>query len=113
MAGKCKQCGKTHLPPRPMCDNCLSQEFSWIEIPKEGRLLTFTTIHIAPKKFQNQAPYSVGIVEFKGKTKLSGMIKNIPENKLKIGMNLKIICDINETSDSWPQWPRYYFKKLE
>ena len=96
-----------------MCENCLNQEFFWIEIPKKGRLLTYTTIHIAPQKFQNQAPYSVGIVEFKGKTRLPGIIKNIPEDKVKIGMNLKIDCDTNETPDSWPQWPRYYFKKLK
>ena len=113
IAGKCKHCGKTHLPPRPMCKNCLNQEFSWTEIPKEGKLLTYTTIHIAPQKFQNQAPYSVGIVEFKEKTRLPGIIKNIPEDKLKIGMNLKIDCETKETSDSWPQWPRYYFKKLK
>lgn len=113
LAGKCKQCGKKHLPPRPMCDNCLNQEFSWIKIPEEGKLLTFTTIYIAPKKFQNQVPYSVGIVEFEGEIRIPGMIKNIPEDKLKIGMSLKIHCDTIKTSDSWPKWPRYYFKRAD
>ena len=111
MAGKCNQCGKKHLPPRPICDNCLSQEFSWIEIHKEGKLLTFTTIHIAPKKFQNQAPYSVGIIEFSGDMRIPGIIKDIPENELKIGMSLEIKCEACESYDSWPKWPRYYFER--
>lgn len=111
MAGKCSQCGKMHLPPRPMCDNCLNQEFLWIEILKEGKLLTFTTIHIAPKKFQNQAPYTVGIVEFEEKMRIPGMIKNIPEDKLEIGMSLEISCDASKSSDSWPKWPKYYFER--
>ena len=63
MAGRCLECGKMHLPPRPLCDNCYSTNFEWVEAPKNGKLLTYTVIHIAPTQFQNLAPYAVGIVE--------------------------------------------------
>ena len=39
------------------------------------------------------------------------MIKNIPEDKVKIGMSLEIRCDAGKSSGSWPKWPRYYFEK--
>jgi len=111
MAGKCIQCGKTHLPPRPMCDKCLSQEFNWVEISKEGKLLTYTTIYVAPLQFQDRTPYAVGIIQLEKELKIPGMITNLSENDLKIGMTLGIDFESCKNTQSWPQWPRYYFKK--
>ena len=113
MAGKCEQCGKTHLPPRPLCDKCLSQEFKWIKISQKGKLLTFTTIFVAPQQFQGMTPYSVGIVELERELKIPGMISNLSEDQLKIGMTLEIDFSSCENTQSWPQWPRYCFKKPE
>jgi len=113
MAGKCEQCGKTHLPPRPLCDKCLSQEFTWIKISQKGKLLTFTTIFVAPQQFQGMTPYSVGIVELERELKIPGMISNLSEDQLKIGMTLEIDFNSCENKQSWPQWPRYCFKKPE
>jgi uncharacterized OB-fold protein len=111
MAGKCKKCGKTHLPPRPLCDRCLSQDFKWVEVSKNGKLLTYTTIYVAPQQFQDMTPYSVGIVQLEKELKIPGMINNISVDQLQIGMNLKIDVDSCENKHSWPQWPRYCFKK--
>ncbi len=111
MAGKCKQCGKLHLPPRPLCDKCLSQKFKWIKISKEGKLLTYTTIYVAPQQFQAMVPYSVGIVQLEGELKLPGMIMNLSENQLKIGMSLEIDFNSCKNTLLWPDWPRYCFRK--
>jgi uncharacterized OB-fold protein len=111
MAGKCIKCGKTHLPPRPMCDNCLSQEFNWIEVPKEGKLLTYTTIYVAPNRFQDKTPYSVGIIQLGEELNLPGMISDIDKKDLKIGMILEIDFESCENSQSWPKWSRYCFKE--
>jgi len=114
MGGKCRKCGKIHLPPRPLCDKCFSTEFEWIELPKTGRLLTYTIIHVAPTYFQNMAPYAVGIVQLENGVKIPGMIKDVPHDKIKVGMSLKI--EFEETPQTqqtqWPQWPRYHFKPL-
>jgi uncharacterized OB-fold protein len=111
MAGKCEQCGKTHLPPRPLCDKCLSQDFKWVEVSKEGKLLTYTTIYVAPQQFQALAPYSVGIVELEKELRIPGMINNISKDQLKIGMTLRIDFDSCKNTKSWPQWSRYCFKR--
>lgn len=111
MGGKCKKCGKIHLPPRPLCDKCLSKEFEWLELPKTGKLLTYTVIHVAPPQFQGMAPYAVGIVQLEKSVKIPGIIKETLKEKIKVGMQLAI--DFEECSSQtqqWPQWPRYYFK---
>jgi uncharacterized OB-fold protein len=109
-AGKCLKCGKIHLPPRPLCDNCFSQEFEWLEISGKGKLLTYTIIHIAPQQFQALAPYAVGIVQLENGLKLPGMISGIAQEQLKIGMELTIDFGTCSTTQQWPQWPRYCFK---
>jgi len=110
MGGKCKKCGKIQFPPRPLCDNCLSQEFEWTEIPTKGKLLTYTVIHAAPTQFQSIAPYAVGIVQFENGSKLPGMIKGVSLEQIKIGMPLTMQFEACATTGQWPQWPRYHFK---
>jgi uncharacterized OB-fold protein len=112
MAGKCLKCGKTHLPPRPLCDNCFGQEFEWVEISGKGRLLTYTIIHIAPSQFQELAPYAVGIVELESGLKLPGMISDVSEGLLKIGLELVMDFGFCSVGEVWPQWPRYCFKQV-
>jgi uncharacterized OB-fold protein len=110
MAGKCQQCGKIHLPPRPLCDNCFSQEFTWTPVPTKGKLLTYTVIHVAPQQFQDMAPYAVGIVQLENGAKLPGMITGVTQEQLRIGMDLIIAFNACENAQPWPQWPRYCFK---
>jgi uncharacterized OB-fold protein len=110
MAGKCQKCGKMHLPPRPLCDNCYGTQFEWVAISGKGKLLTYTVIHVAPQQFQNLAPYAIGIVELENGLKIPGMIQSIPEEKLKIGMALNVDFSTCSSPQGWPQWPRYCFK---
>jgi uncharacterized OB-fold protein len=110
MAGKCQKCGKLFLPPRPLCNQCYSQDFTWTEISGKGKLLTYTVIHIAPPQFQALAPYSVGIVQLENGLKLPGMISGVAEAELKVGMELKLDFKACNTGASWPQWQRYCFR---
>ena len=112
MAGKCIKCGKVHLPPRPLCSNCFSTEFTWVEISGEGKLLTYTVINIAPEQFKELAPYAVGIVEMTGGLKIPGMLQNIKPDQLKIGMALKLDFGTCNQPQCWPHWPRYCFKPM-
>ena len=109
MAGKCLNCGKIHLPPRPLCDNCYSQEFEWKQIPGEGKLLTYTTIYIAPPQFQDKTPYTVGIVQLESGLKIPGLISK-SEQPLEIGMNLVLDFQHCDLGHPWPKWSRYCFK---
>ncbi len=111
MAAKCKNCSNTILPPKPMCTQCFSTNLQWIELQKTGKLVSYTIIHVPTKQFQSMAPYTVGIVEFEKGLRLPGIIRDLPHEKLKIGIKLRIDFD-KTTSSDWPQWPRYYFKPI-
>jgi uncharacterized OB-fold protein len=112
LGGKCKKCGKVHLPPRPLCDNCFSKEFEWVELPKRGKLLTYTIIHVAPMQFQEMTPYAVGIVQFEKGVRIPGIIRGTALELIKIGMDLIVDFEECKPTQTWPQWPRYYFKPI-
>jgi len=115
MAAKCSNCGTPLLPPRPVCTKCYSQNLQWMQLSNTGTLLTYTVIHVAPKQFEAETPYSVGIVKLDRGLQLLARILGLEPNQLKIGMELAI--DFEKPSNqqqttqvAWPPWPRYYFK---
>jgi len=110
MAGRCLKCGKIHLPPRLLCDNCYGQQFEWVQILGKGKLVTYTVIHVASQQFQALTPYSVGIVELEDGLKIPGMIPGLTQEQLKVGMELTLDFGTCSTSQVWPQWQRYCFK---
>lgn len=110
MAGVCQKCGKIHLPPRPLCDNCYSTQFKWLSVSGKGKLLTYTVIHVAPQQFQALTPYAVGIVQLENGLKIPGMIQSLTQEQLKVGMDLTLDFGTCSTPQQWPQWPRYCFK---
>ena len=111
MAGKCVKCGKIHLPPRPLCDNCYSKLFEWMQVNGKGKLVTYTVINVAPAQFQALAPYAVGIVEFENSLRIPGMIQGVTQQELRIGMELTLDFGTCSNSQQWPQWQRYCFRR--
>jgi len=111
MAAKCNNCQTVLLPPKPMCTNCFSDNLQWIEIKGTGKLLSYTIIHVAPEQFQSMVPYIVGIVEFEAGLCLPGIVREVPADQIKIGMNLKIGFDLSP-STKWPEWSRYFFRPI-
>ncbi len=110
MGAICTKCGQLSLPPKPMCPKCFSKDLKWGEIKKEGKLLTYSIIHVSPRRFQQLVPYVVGIVEFEDGGQLPGMIRNVDLANVKIGMALTLGVDNESIPEEWPQWPRYYFE---
>ena len=39
---KCRGCGHVAWPPRILCPECYGEEMEWVELPKRGKVLTFT-----------------------------------------------------------------------
>lgn len=109
MAVKCKRCGAVICPPRTICPKCLADAFDWMELKGLGKLLTYTIIHFPPGQFQALAPYAVGIIKLEQGPQLSGMIKNVKLEDLRVGMELLVDFE-TALPKEWPRWPRYFFK---
>ena len=98
MGTQCKSCGAKYLPPRPLCVNCYSDAIEWIEMPGEGTLAAFTTVHIAPTVmisagYGRDNPYCSGIVTLENGLSISAQILGLDVNQpqtIRIGTPLKV-----------------------
>ncbi len=89
-AARCKKCGKIFFPPRLICSQCKYREFEKITLSREGKLLTYTIIRVAPSQFVDQAPYAIGIVELKEGARILTQITDCELDKLSVGMKLNL-----------------------
>ena len=90
MAVKCKSCENIFLPPKPRCPRCGSNDLSWVPVNGSGRLLTYTVIYVVSEMFEKYVPYAVGIIGLDGGLRLPGIILEVPEKRLKVGLKLKV-----------------------
>ncbi len=73
-AYKCVDCGMVIAPPSGNCYGCGSSNMEWTEVSGNGKLISFTVIHIAPDEFVEEAPYYVAIVELEEGTRVSARL---------------------------------------
>ncbi|UCF07793.1 MAG: Zn-ribbon domain-containing OB-fold protein [Thermoplasmata archaeon] len=86
----CRACNTFHFPPRGDCVQCLSSEIDWKEISGKAKLVTYTTIHAAPIGFEDDKPYTIGVVDLEEGGRALGWIEGLEEKDLSIGMALKV-----------------------
>ena len=89
MGLQCKTCGQKTIPARPICLHCGSTNFKWMEFKKEGKLTSFTEIHVVGTKWVKEAPILIGIVELEGGERVTARLYNLTQEDLHIGMPLK------------------------
>jgi len=87
----CKDCGAKFFPPRADCAKCFSKNMEWFEMPKKGKLETFTTAYYAPVGFEGDPPYTMGVVDFGDGMKLfARMAKDMNPEEIKVGMDISV-----------------------
>ena len=98
MGSRCTSCGELYLPPRSLCTACYGEEMKWEEINGKGKLVAFTTIHMAltamiEAGYGRDKPYCTGIVELEDGCRISAQIVGVdatqPE-QIAVGTPLKV-----------------------
>jgi uncharacterized OB-fold protein len=87
----CKRCGTRFFPPRTDCSVCFSKDMDWFDMPQNGKLETFTTSYYAPTGFEEDTPYTMGVVNFGNGLKLfARLAKDVKAEDLKVGMDVGV-----------------------
>lgn len=89
-AGECKKCKATYFPPRRVCAECGHREFEKKTLPGEGKVETFTVIHVAPAAFTDEAPFAVAIVALADGTRITSQLVDCDFEKIEIGMPVRV-----------------------
>jgi uncharacterized OB-fold protein len=89
-AKKCKKCNHVSFPPRLICPECGSRSFEDYILKDTGKVLTFTTIEVAPSQFSDLVPYSIGVVELDDGVRITAQIADSQKENIKIGSRIKL-----------------------
>jgi uncharacterized OB-fold protein len=90
-AEKCTGCGYIAFPPRLICPECGEKSFEKITLNPEGKILTYTIIHVAADEFATQTPFPVAIIETKDGARLTAQVVDCALEEVKTGKEVKLI----------------------
>ena len=89
-AGKCTGCGKVFFPPRLVCDGCRGENFETVTLPSDGKLVTYTAIHVPASNFKDEAPIAYAVVELEDGTKISTQVTDCTPEELRVGAPVRL-----------------------
>ncbi len=90
MTTRCRNCGTEYFPPKMDCPKCLISDVEWLEIKGSGKLATYTVVNYGPSGFEDDAPYTLAIADFDGLRVFGRLSRDIKEQDIKLGMQLKV-----------------------
>jgi hypothetical protein len=90
----CRDCGKPHLPPGPVCPFCFSDRLEWRAASGRGKISTWTVVHKAWfPAFEADIPYNVVQVELDEGPRLTANVVAMGNQDLKVGLPVEMIFD--------------------
>jgi uncharacterized OB-fold protein len=94
VAQRCTACGRTRLPPAPVCADCRSDASDWLELPGRGEVFTYTIVH-RPIAAGQELPFVVAVIALEdsgGLRMLSNVVDVAPE-AVAIGMPVELVWE--------------------
>ena len=88
---RCSSCGKYQSPPAYFCISCKSDKLELIEIPGKGTLYTYSTVYVPLSSLEDEAPYTVAVVEFREDLKLPGRLISSISKNVEIGVRVEVV----------------------
>ncbi len=89
LGSKCAECNYTYATPRAHCMECGGRT-TWVELPLEGKIHTYTTCYYGSEAFLKETPYTLILVEFDGvDTLFLSRLAGCDPAEVRIGMPVK------------------------
>jgi uncharacterized protein len=95
---RCRSCGASRFPARPMCARCLSGEAEWVPVSGRGEVFSYNVMHqVYHPAFAAEVPYAVVLIKLdEGPKMISNLIEISPED-IRIGMRVEVVFeDLND-----------------
>jgi len=81
LAGRrCVECGRVAIDRGKACPFCGGEGGTEVALSGRGALVSWTVIRVAPARYADEAPYTVGLVELEEGPRLTARIAGDPEH---------------------------------
>ena len=86
----CETCGSAFFPGVAMCPTCRRKgNIAEKEMPRNGKILSYTTVFVGPTGFENETPYHIAIIELENAVRVLAQVVDTEAEKIKIGVKVK------------------------
>ena len=85
---RCTSCGALRHPPRPMCGECQSMEWDFIEASGKGTVHTYTVIHY-PQFPGYDFPIVAALIDLEEGTRLMSDVTECDPGDVHVGMKVE------------------------
>jgi uncharacterized OB-fold protein len=85
IGSECKKCKAQYFPPVNVCRRCKSTNLANIEMPRDGKILSYTLQKESLTGFEEQEPMVFGLIELSNGVRVVAQIVDFPYESLKIG----------------------------
>jgi uncharacterized protein len=87
---ECCRCEKQSVQKKWVCPSCKNTEFQLKEVKGEGKVFSFTRIHISSQEFAHLTPYTVALIELSNGLRVTG------RSSESLEINDEVTCISNE-----------------
>ena len=89
IGSKCSACGDEFFPPVYRCRGCGSETLKDKEMPKSGKIMTYTLLHEPLPGFEAQAPLYIAVVKLDNGARILTQIVDSPDESVKTGAKVR------------------------
>jgi uncharacterized OB-fold protein len=87
----CPNCDARIFPPRDVCPDCGEDARTLFHFSGHGRIYSFTMLHEAPSGLQDQAPYTLALVQLDEGPMLTAQLTDLGQQHVEIGMPVEMV----------------------
>ncbi len=87
----CPHCTAKIFPPRDICPECGDEAKDLYQFSGRGEVYSYTTLYNAPAGYEEQAPYTVAMVQLEEGPLVTAQLTDIDVKEPKVGMPVEMV----------------------
>jgi uncharacterized OB-fold protein len=87
----CPHCAAKIFPPRDICPECGDEAKDHYQFSGRGEVYSYTTLYNAPAGYEEQAPYTVAMVQLEEGPLVTAQLTDIDMKEPEVGMPVEMV----------------------
>lgn len=87
----CPHCAAKIFPPRDICPECGDEAKDDYQFSGRGEVYSYTTLYNAPAGYEEQAPYTVAMVQLEEGPLVTAQLTDIDVKEPEVGMPVEMV----------------------
>ncbi len=88
VGGRCRKCNSIVYPHRSVCPHCGAENMEPIELPRRGKVVTFSVVRHPPRGFEGKEPFLVAVIELENGARVLSQLVDVHPEDVKEGMEV-------------------------